>query len=415
MAANDLPEEIWERILYVVHRPPPVVGTGSTRKDYHQHDLTTVLRLNKRFFDLAGKILYSNPIVDDPLQFFTGLSHPTSTPGVSFKVELLRHVKTLDLTHKQSMEDNTRLAYYDLSEADQVEWENGFFAKSSVDLDNCSKYVDILQSLVIQHHLKNIWQEGIDRLSVGAYDGGWWNDKMAQIQYNKHHRLNKFSMIYINELPTVLWNQLTGVDDEPEESGLELIKVLKPRVIEQYSTLGPMALNNCLYDGAGLSDRTGEVISHLKFDFRSIEDLESLPNIAHGLVNRWYVHIAIGGDGVNRRFEVLDKILRGVSYFLPLEDTGYDDHKQTTLEIYSLEDLLPQQIGRNESPKLSQDIQEFEDKYENWRVPIPDRIDGGRSDQRRIGPWGMMELVDSRIRFVDVYHVEHRLKVVFKR
>ncbi|OCF55206.1 hypothetical protein L486_07319 [Kwoniella mangroviensis CBS 10435] len=226
MQADNLPTEIWERISYFVHRPPPLLGTGCIRKDYHQQDLTVVLRLNTRFFNIAGKILYANPIVDDPFQFLHGLSHSPSCDCTAFKHESLRHVRTLDLTHKQGFKDSLREPYYDPNEQERGEWENDFFSQSTGDLEICSKSVHLLNQIGLVEYLKNIWNEGIDRLRIGGYDEGWWADKLSQIKYNQLNRLNDFSRIYVYESPDVLYNQVMDEDEEPEILGLSLLQIL---------------------------------------------------------------------------------------------------------------------------------------------------------------------------------------------
>ncbi|WWD10355.1 hypothetical protein V865_008490 [Kwoniella europaea PYCC6329] len=161
-----------------------VLGTGCARTAYHQQDLTVVLRLNRNFFDIAGKILYANPIVDDPFQFFYGLSHSPSSDYTS------------------------RNPYYDLNEQERKEWESDLSSKSSVDLENCAKCVDLLNQPVVQECLKGIWTEGTDCLRIGGYDGGWWADKLSQIKHIQQNQLNDFSRIHVYELSGVLYYQI---------------------------------------------------------------------------------------------------------------------------------------------------------------------------------------------------------------
>ncbi|WVQ70303.1 uncharacterized protein L199_008529 [Kwoniella botswanensis] len=146
MQVDNVPNERWERILYFVHRAPPLSGTGCKRKAYRQQDLTVVLRLNRgseilalgadiplaspRFFDIAVTILCSNPIVVDPFQFVYGLPHSPPSYCTPFKHSLLRNVKSLDITYRQDLKDTVRKPYYYLKEQERKEWENNFFSRS---------------------------------------------------------------------------------------------------------------------------------------------------------------------------------------------------------------------------------------------------------------------------------------------
>ncbi|WWC61332.1 uncharacterized protein I303_103913 [Kwoniella dejecticola CBS 10117] len=105
---KQLPSEVWGRVISYLRRPMGVRGSVGRIDDYHQHDLTVAMRVNKTFHQYAGPILYSRVIVSNFPLFLYGV--PSITPSDSQqtisspefqtrKLRLLTHIKRLDIAY----------------------------------------------------------------------------------------------------------------------------------------------------------------------------------------------------------------------------------------------------------------------------------------------------------------------------
>ncbi|WWC85308.1 uncharacterized protein L201_000170 [Kwoniella dendrophila CBS 6074] len=440
MVAVELPDEIWEKIFNFVRRPNPPVRSKCIQKHYHQHDLVSSLTVNKGFFQLAGKSLYTNPIVDDPLNFFSGLSELGTADNDSFKLELLKHVRTLDLNHKQDARDHFTKPFYDMDKEEQEEWYADFYDKSTTELLNLSNTVKILETPYVKEKLQKMWNEnqGIDCLRIGLYDNGWWYDKLTQIKYNHTNRLNQYERCNFYELPDILYNQLTDQNNENTETfGSTLLTICNPKSIEQYIMYGPISVNRSLFnnnnDGLRVSHRLKSVISHMEIDLGVKGNFGYLPNISPGKINEWHFSIQRSisnritqeddtlseNDENGRKIKMLYDIFEHLAQYEYSVEKGYN--QETLLKIHNLDRLLPIYSAQATYDGVNHIdirnfIQTFQDIRENLGRSEPQSISDFGSDEiihGRFGPWGMMLVTCTGIQFVDINNTEQKVKVIF--
>ncbi|WWC61337.1 uncharacterized protein I303_103918 [Kwoniella dejecticola CBS 10117] len=440
----DLPDDIWLVILTCLQRPVPKIGQGCDRRAYHQHGLTTMMRVNKRFFDLAGKLLYQNPIIDDPAACFEGVS---SMRGM--KIRLLKHVRTIDVTHRQSLlgPGTDDVLYEKLDEAGQRRWDDNFHQKSRRDLDSCDRAHTILNDPLTFGRLESVWQDGVECLRIGGYDAGWWMTSMRQLHHARRISTNHFSgtEYLASGLQTMLSNQLENTQDV-EEFGSTLIRLCRPRVIEQFVGWGPMSINNCLenQDGLGLLDDTQTIINHITFTSNREFGSPRIAKVIHGKNNKWYISLnpihewltrddeyVYGGQDLydeNRgRMGLIDLVLDAImcNRTKPRlkrtsdSDSGENDNDAwTTLEVYDLRKLF-RQVEKEEKEDLIIFLKQLGGV--NWADYFPARLtaevsrgDDHQAVEDRFGYWGMMELDhNGDLRFVDIKHEAYKLKVTF--
>ncbi|WWC85307.1 uncharacterized protein L201_000169 [Kwoniella dendrophila CBS 6074] len=433
MPLLDLPEEILSSIVSVVYQSPPGVGVYCTRKDFHQQDLTSLLRVNKRLFHLTSNILYIHPIVDDPHQFLYGIDK--SPEKAISKANVLRNVKYLDIQHKQSTRDKyeEQNTYNRLKSAEREIWEDNVLGKSKDDIENCEKAFELLNRLVskaIFNDFSDFVMPNLDTLRVGVYDQGWWVDKMKKIMFD-----NKYPESRSIPHSASSRNLLDEIQIELEISyqfQRLFLALVKPKTLIRNLTAGPLSFNlpfNAQEDVLLCPPK--QVINYLNYNIDR-RTFKSHPVIIPYTINKWYIQckhkprviqadeeeedIYIDYEGLMVSLEIL---LQHISSFkLPItnHNDNYREIEETILEVYDIDKLEYKEYGEAGKVKLvagDQWIGDSEDHLMDSKQHFPTRISSKLTSlplkRKRFGPWGMMELTPQGLAFVDI-KIEDPLK-----
>ncbi|WVW83336.1 hypothetical protein I302_105355 [Kwoniella bestiolae CBS 10118] len=431
MILSDLPDEILASISSCLYRPPPDVGTPATRTEFHQHDLTSLLRVNKRFFHIASKVLYTHPVVDDPRAFLCGIS---SSNRSLCKIDSIKHVRHLDIQHRHGLRDEdeaqgNRYVRMDIDE--RAAWETKVLEGTREDLENCQEASALLEQLRMEGKNVNL-MPNLEILRIGAWDGGWWVKVMKEVIFDHTHkeaRVNSPVEDGSTSSPE-LYDEIMTKHPDSFKFASALLKTIRPKAIIQYIQAGPLSLRDAL--SLGILDQcySPEMVSHLNFDIDR-NTINFHPTIVIGSYNRWCIKCTpspllvlrdeeddpptyIDEDGLMVALHIL---LQHISRFNYAPDTT--PTKDTVLEVYDLGRLEYKEydemgnvavaagcmwIGRDEEYASNDEDQS------GWPGIVDDETRGAR----RFGPWGMMEVTRKGVRFIDVRSEELRLTVMFK-
>ncbi|WWD01620.1 hypothetical protein V866_008565 [Kwoniella sp. B9012] len=429
MLLVDLPDEILTSICSILHRPPPTIGVPSTRREFHQHDLTSVLRVNKRLLNIACKILYTHPIVDNPHECLLGIDSPSS--NAFSKINLLRHVKTLDIQHRQSTRDaddqrGNRYVCMDLE--DRLTWEGRVLEKGKEDLDNCEIAHNLLERFKENHEMVYIMPD-LEMIRVGAWEEGWWTKVMKEVMFDEKRKEDRTHLGSLSGYQNLY--ELIKVNHRKSfEFTSSLLDYTRPKEILQYTQAGPLSLREALYQRIPIGELSPVVISYLNFNIDK-HTINLLPSIVIGSLNKWYIEcnpsgrimqedeedeedIYIDCEGLMVTLHILLKHISNITY--PPSATPSRD---TILEIYDLDKLEFKEydeqgevtsaaasmwIGADETYAYNDEDQS------DWPEVLDLELNGGA---RRFGPWGMMEVTRKGVRFIDVRKEELSMTVKF--
>ncbi|WVQ70304.1 uncharacterized protein L199_008530 [Kwoniella botswanensis] len=431
MLLVDLPDEILTSICSILHRPPPTIGVPSTRKEFHQHDLTSVLRVNKRFLNIACRILYTHPIVDDPHNFLLGIDSPSSSSF--YKINIIRHVKTLDIQHRQSTrdaDDQRGNQYVRVDLKDRLIWEGRVLEKGKEDLDNCKKAYNLLERFK-ENQAKIYLMPNLQMMRLGAWDQGWWIKVMKEVMFDEKRKEDRTDFRSLSGYQN-MYEVIRTTHRKSFEFTALLLDFIRPKEILQYTQAGPMSFHDALYQRIPIGELSPVVISHLDFDIDR-HTINLFPSIAIGSLNKWLIKctpsprvteqddedgegesVYIDYDGLMVTLHILLKHVSNITY--PPSATP---SRETILEIYDLDKLEYKEydeqgevtlaagsmwIGRNE-------IYAYNDEDQSdWPEVLDLELNGGA---RRFGPWGMMEVTRKGVRFIDVRKEELSMTVKF--
>ncbi|KAK6902723.1 hypothetical protein I203_107982 [Kwoniella mangroviensis CBS 8507] len=405
MLLVDLPDEILNLICSILHRPPPTIGLSSTRRKFHQQDLTSVLRVNKRFLNIACRILYTHPIVDDPHNFLLGINCPSSS---SFsKINLLRHVKILNIQHRQSTrdaDDQRGNQYVRMDIEDRLIWEERVLEKGKEDLDNCEKARKLLERFKENQGMVYIMPK-LEMIRIGAWDEGWWTKVMKEVLFDEKRKEDRTDLRSLSGYQN-MYEVIKINHRESFEFTGSLLNFIRPKEILQYTQAGPISLNDALNQRLPTGEPSPVLISHLNFDIDK-HTINFIPSIVIGSLNKWLIkcnpsprtmqeddedeegeRIYIDHDGLMVTLHILLQHISNITY--PPSATL---SRETILEIY-------------DSDKL-----EYKEFDEQGKVTLAaGELNGGA---RRFGPWGMMEVTRKGVKFIDVRKEELRMTVEF--
>ncbi|WWD10357.1 hypothetical protein V865_008492 [Kwoniella europaea PYCC6329] len=429
MLLVDLPDEILTSICSILHRPPPTIGVPSTRKEFHQQDLTSVLRVNKRFLDIACRILYTHPIFNDPHKFLLGIDSLSSS---SFsKIKLLRHVKTFDFQHRQSTrdaDDQRGNQYVRMDLEDRLTWEKRVLEKGEEDLDNCEKAHNLLERFKENQGMIHI-MPNLEIIRVGAWDEGWWTKVMKEVLFDEKRKEDRTDFRSLSGYQNMYEVIKTNHRKSFEFTAL-LLDFIRPKEILQYTQAGPMSFHDALYQRIPIGELSPVVISHLDFDIDK-HTINFFPSIVTGSVNKWYIKcnpsprviedeedgdsdIYIDYDGLMVTLHILLKHVSEFAY-----PPSARPSRETILEIYDLDKLEYKEYDEQGKVTLAagsmwigaDETYAYNDEDQSdWPEVLDQELNGGA---RRFGPWGMMEVTRKGVKFIDVRKEELRMTVKF--
>ncbi|WWC61334.1 uncharacterized protein I303_103915 [Kwoniella dejecticola CBS 10117] len=89
--------EIWEKIVWNLRREMGPRAMGNDAKQFHQHDLTVAMRVNKMFYSIAAPILYVRIITLNPKLLFSHTFSQPISPDRHSKLELFQYTQRLDI------------------------------------------------------------------------------------------------------------------------------------------------------------------------------------------------------------------------------------------------------------------------------------------------------------------------------
>ncbi|WVQ98506.1 hypothetical protein IAU59_005632 [Kwoniella sp. CBS 9459] len=178
-AAARLPDHLWRYIFTFLQRPAPAhrALTRLDRNAWHQRSLTILMRVNSRFHEIAGPLLYHTCYVAAPHKFFYGLNsriEPTPTPTTtlrdkakrSSKLALLNHVKRLELIHADRPSEHGRVE--DVADA------CGFETAAEVMEGPDNRYCAMANKLLLE------FKKGIQNAPYQAKAAGEQSGQMSQ-------------------------------------------------------------------------------------------------------------------------------------------------------------------------------------------------------------------------------------------
>ncbi|OCF72066.1 hypothetical protein I204_07330 [Kwoniella mangroviensis CBS 8886] len=431
MLLVDLPDEILTSICSILHRPPPTIGVPSTRKEFHQQDLTSVLRVNKRFLHIACRTLYTRPIVDNPHEFLLGIDSPSS--NAFSKINLLRHVKTLDIQHRQSArdaDDQRGNQYVRMDLKDRLIWEGRVLEKGKEDLDNCKKAYNLLERFKENQGMIHI-MPNLEMIRVGAWEEGWWTKVMKEVMFDEKRKEDRTDLELLSGHKN-LYEVITVNHRKSFEFTASLLGFIRPKEILQYIQAGPMSFHDALLQGIPIGELSPVVISHLNFEIDK-HTINFFPSIVNGSLNKWLIRcnpsrrvtqeddeddeaerIYIDHDGLMVTLHIL---LQHISTFGHPPSATLS--RETILEIYDLDKLEYKEFDEQGKVTLAaggmrigaDETYAYNDEDRNdWPEVLDQELNGGA---RRFGPWGMMEVTRKGVKFIDVRKEELRMTVEF--